>query len=122
MLDIIFDEWPVKGDVVMQSVSEITVVELKANQGSYRILDVRRPDEWVGELGHIPGATLATLETDFETYLQKLPKDQSYAMVCRSGMRSARAAELAKAQGFRSVVNVKGGMIAWNAEGFDVER
>jgi len=122
VLDIIFDEWPVKGDVVMQSVSEITVVELKANQGSYRILDVRRPDEWVGELGHIAGATLATLETDLEAFLQKLPKDQSYAMVCRSGMRSARATELAKAQGFSSVVNVKGGMIAWNAEGFDVER
>ena len=106
----------------MQSVSEITVAELKANQSAYKILDVRRPDEWAGELGHIAGATLVTLETDFEGFLQKLPKDQTYAMVCRSGMRSARAAELAKAQGFSNVVNVKGGMIAWNAEGFDVER
>ena len=101
---------------------EISVDELKAQRGSYTIIDVRRPDEWGGELGHIQGASLVTLETDFETYLDKLPKDKSYAMVCRSGMRSARAAEMALSQGFKVVVNVKGGMIAWNAAGFEVER
>ncbi len=105
-----------------KAADEISVEDLKAKESSFRIIDVRRPDEWVGELGHIKGATLVTLETDFEAYLGKLPKDQSYAIVCRSGMRSARAAEMALAQGFKSVVNVKGGMIAWNAKGFEVER
>ncbi len=103
-------------------VPEISVADLKAKQSSYKVIDVRRPDEWVGELGHIKGAALATLETDFQAYLAKLPQDQSYAIICRSGARSARATELALSQGFKSVVNVKGGMIAWNAEGFEVER
>jgi hydroxyacylglutathione hydrolase len=103
-------------------VPEISVTDLKAKQSSFKVIDVRRRDEWTGELGHIKGAALATLETDFETYLTKLPQDQSYAIICRSGARSARATELALAHGFKSVVNVKGGMIAWNAEGFEIER
>ena len=83
-------------------------------------IDVRRPDEFVGPLGHIEGARLVTLETDLEAALPHLPKDQTYIFVCRSGGRSGRATELALQSGFQSVFNMAGGMIAWNEAGYPV--
>ncbi len=99
----------------------VSVQEAKT-RGSAIFVDVRRPDEYQGELGHIEGAHLFTLETDFEMALTKLPKDQEYIFVCRSGARSARATEMAMRAGFSSVSNMEGGMLAWNEAGFPVTR
>jgi rhodanese-related sulfurtransferase len=42
--------------------------------------------------------------------------------VCRSGGRSARAAEELARRGFRHLYNLRGGMLAWNEARLPVER
>lgn len=87
------------------------------------VLDVREPEEFVGELGHIEGALLVPLDL-----LQlRLPKLHGYAdrrvvLVCRAGARSASAAAILERAGFSHVENLQGGMLAWNAAGLSVQR
>ena len=106
----------------MAEIPEMTPKELKNRASEVIIIDVRRPDEFVGELGHIAGARLMTLETEIETALPKLSRDSTYVFVCRSGARSGRVTELAQSLGFKNVFNMVGGMIAWNALEYPVER
>lgn len=81
------------------------------------VIDVRRPEEWTGELGHIKEANLVTLETDFQKFVSSRPPtehDETFVFVCRSGARSSRAAAYAMSLGFKSCYNMAGGMIRWN--------
>lgn len=89
--------------------------------GKVRLVDVREPAEYTGELGHAPGSELvplATLESASETW----DREQEIVMICRSGARSGRAAAQLTAMGFRHVMNMTGGMIRWNEEKLAVER
>jgi len=86
------------------------------------IIDVRRPDEFNAELGHIKGAELITLGPDLEKFLRGADKQKSYLFVCRSGMRSAQATAVALSLGLRGSANLKGGMMLWSASGLAVER
>ena len=101
---------------------EVSASEVNKLGNAVRIVDVRQPDEYVGELGHIDGAELHTLGPDLEAQLEKFPKDKEIIFVCRSGARSGRAAQAAQSLGFAKAYNMVGGMLAWNAEGFEVKR
>jgi len=78
------------------------------------LIDVREPFEFTGELGHIPGATLVPLGT-LERHLGRWDKDAAVIVICRSGSRSTWAAQTLTRAGFRHVMNMAGGMIAYNA-------
>jgi len=84
-----------------------------------RIVDVREPVEFTGELGHIEEAELVPLATVLEA-AQAWDKSAPVVLVCRSGARSARAGEALVAMGFEDVTNMVGGMIAWNQEGLPI--
>jgi glyoxylase-like metal-dependent hydrolase (beta-lactamase superfamily II)/rhodanese-related sulfurtransferase len=85
------------------------------------LVDVREPQEFTGELGHVPGAQLVPLATLLDVAATWDP-DREIVLVCRSGGRSARAAtELAK-KGFRHLYNLRGGMLAWNTAQLPIER
>lgn len=86
------------------------------------LIDVRRPDEYVGELGHIAGAKLVTLGPELEQFLMQADKSADTLFICRSGARSANATMFAKQLGFTSVYNLEGGMISWNERGLSVTR
>ncbi len=94
---------------------EITIQELKSKlpKGGFKLIDVRRPDEYTGELGHIEGSRLVTLETDFENTLPTLNKNETFVFICRSGKRSTNATLYAMQAGFKNVYNLEGGMLAW---------
>lgn len=79
-----------------------------------RLIDVRRPDEFNGELGHIQGAILKTLGPELTNFLATANKDEPTLFICRSGVRSAQAAGIAMDLGFKEVYNLEGGMIHWN--------
>jgi len=87
--------------------------------GTARLVDVREPHEYEGELGHVQGAELVPLET-LEAASKSWDRDAPLVMICRSGGRSGRAAEHLAAQGFGAVMNMIGGMLAWNASGLPV--
>ena len=80
------------------------------------ILDVRTAAEYAD--GHIMGAILIDQgQSDFvEKVQQTLPKDKTIAIYCRSGRRSADAAGKLAEIGYKCV-NLKGGIIAWQAAG-----
>jgi hydroxyacylglutathione hydrolase len=101
-------------------VEDIDPQELWKQKDQVVIVDVRRPDEYTGELGHIPGAQLMVLDS-IPQRLSELPKDQTVVFVCRSGGRSGRATAYARDNGFTSVYNMKGGMLLWNQQGLKVE-
>jgi glyoxylase-like metal-dependent hydrolase (beta-lactamase superfamily II)/rhodanese-related sulfurtransferase len=85
------------------------------------LVDVREPQEFTGDLGHVPGAHLVPLATLLDA-ATTWDRDSEIVLVCRSGGRSARAAaELAK-QGFRHLYNLRGGMLAWTSARLPVER
>ena len=92
-----------------------------ASRSPRRVIDVREPGEFAGELGHIEGAELVPLGTLPEA-ARDWPRDAELVVVCRSGARSSRAAQVLKELGFERVVNMSGGMIAWNDAGLPVGR
>lgn len=80
-----------------------------------KLVDVRRPDEFNGELSHIPGAILKTLGPELMEFLATANKDEPTVFICRSGVRSAQATGIALDLGFKDVFNLEGGMLYWNS-------
>lgn len=91
------------------------------NPGIFRMIDVRQPEEFTGELGHIQGAELVPLSTVQQAAVH-WNREQPLLMVCRSGGRSATASSWLKAMGFTQVYNLVGGMLVWNANGLPIIR
>ncbi|MFD1706718.1 rhodanese-like domain-containing protein [Siminovitchia sediminis] len=84
--------------------------EQKLSQGKkLNIIDVREADE--AAAGKIPGAIHIPLGL-IEFRLNELDPSKEFIMVCRSGGRSGRAAQLLASKGFK-VVNMVGGMLEW---------
>lgn len=85
------------------------------------LIDVREPQEFVGELGHIAGSSLIPVG-EFTQRIAEVPKDQTVVFICRSGNRSAHAAAFAHEQGYTQIYNMKGGMLLWNQLMLPIER
>ena len=81
------------------------------------LLDVREPDEHLA--GHVRGSLHIPLG-ELPARLETVPADRDIIVACRSGRRSAQAADLLRNQQFR-VANLKGGLQAWHAAALDVE-
>lgn len=82
------------------------------------VLDVREIDEW--ESGHIDGAIHIPLG-DLPSRVGELDSAARTLVVCHVGGRSARATAWLQAQG-HDVVNLDGGMEAWEQAGRAVVR
>jgi glyoxylase-like metal-dependent hydrolase (beta-lactamase superfamily II)/rhodanese-related sulfurtransferase len=102
-------------------VPEVTAQWTHEHMGAFRAVDVRRPDEWVGELGHAEGAELVTLDHLAEA-AAGWDRDAHYVVICRSGGRSGRGALAMESMGFHNVASMAGGMLDWNAKGLPVTR
>lgn len=78
------------------------------------ILDVRNPDEWDGELGHIEGARLIPLP-ELERRMDEMGawKEKPVVVVSRTGQPGQRAAEMLARAGYRQPINLEGGMVGW---------
>lgn len=86
-----------------------------------RMVDVREPHEFTGILGHIEGAELIPLGTVLQQ-AQDWPRDADLLLICRSGGRSAKAATQLAGLGFTRLMNLRGGMLAWNTARLPVVR
>lgn len=103
--------------MVMNGVNEVSSIELGSVYRGKKLIDVRRPDEFTGELGHIPGSVLVTLGPELLQYLEKTSaeeKEEEVIFVCRSGARSREACLISQRLGFKKAINLQGGMIGWN--------
>ena len=94
-------------------VREISVEDLKAlrDDGTpVTVLDVREP--WELEVVGLD-QVLPIPMAQVPDHVHELPRDQPLAVLCRSGVRSARVVEWLGLQGFDNAVNVEGGILAW---------
>lgn len=91
----------------------------RASEAEYVLLDVRQPDEYAE--GHVQGSRLIPLG-ELEARVSQLPDDKPIYVICRSGNRSRTASQILNKAGKKDVRNVQGGMLAWVAAGYPVER
>lgn len=78
---------------------------------SLQIVDVRTPEEYLE--AHIPFAKNYNWNDPlFKDIVQELDKTRPLYIYCRSGKRSAAAAEVLIEQGFE-VIELQGGMLNW---------
>ena len=97
-------------DIEVKEAAEMVAKE--KNNADFIILDVRTPGEY--EDGHLPNARLIDIKSDrFSEKIDKLDRNKTYLVYCRSGKRSKMAQEKMKAMGFKNVLNMLGGFIGW---------
>ena len=102
----------------LQQVDAKTFSEKIHEQNNPVILDVRTPQEFEG--GYIAGAiNIDYNSNEFSQKVNKLDKDESVFVYCLSGGRSSSAANEMRRNGFKNVVELKGGILKWNAAGLD---
>jgi len=100
----------------------LTVPELKQrleNGADILVLDVRTAADFVGEQGHIAGATNLPLE-ELPERIDEISdyQEKPVVTVCRTDRRSDKAAELLAQRGFADVHVVTNGMTGWNEKGY----
>ena len=97
---------------------DVAQAQTMKSQGAL-LLDVREANEYAS--GHAPGSVLIPVG-QLEKRLQEIRQfqDKPVAVICRSGRRSAAAAEILQKAGFTDVKNVEGGMLAWEKTGLPV--
>jgi len=96
---------------------EVTVQEMKKALDNpslgIKVIDVREPDEY--EISHIDGVPQIPL-SQIESRFTELDPNTQYYIHCKSGVRSMKALQFLRGQGFKYLKNVKGGILAWSEE------
>ncbi len=96
---------------------EVTVQDMKKaldNPGlGVKVIDVREPDEY--EIAKVAGVPLLPL-SELNRRFTELDPNQQYYFHCKSGVRSLKALNFLREQGFKYVKSVKGGITAWSEE------
>lgn len=84
------------------------------------VLDVRTPAEFAPE--HIEGAINICLECPgtFAKEIENLDRTREYLVYCRTGRRSAIAANELAAAGFTTLYNMTGGIVDWKNAGYPI--
>lgn len=90
----------------VSSVNEISQIDFADQE--VVLLDVRTAEEF--EKGHILDAiNLDYNSPEFELEIDKLDKNKTYYIYCKSGVRSAKACDVLREKGFEKIVNLKDG-------------
>jgi adenylyltransferase/sulfurtransferase len=106
-------EAPAPAAAGSSALAEVTAEELKRRLDRGEdlfILDVRNPPEF--QICRIPGSTLLPLP-ELAQRFRELDPGREMVVHCKSGMRSAKAIDFLRQQGFTKLKNLKGGILAW---------
>lgn len=97
----------------VQNINQTDFKKLQADKNTV-IIDVRTPEEI--QQGYVKGTSkfIDINDPQFEQKINALDKSKNYIMVCRSGARSGRAAQLMAGKGFKKVYNLSGGVLNWS--------
>jgi len=83
------------------------------NQQNAVIIDVRNQAE--KSEGDIPGClNIDIFSAEFANEIEKLDREKTYLVFCRSGVRSGSACGFMDSKHFKSLYNLNGGIMAWN--------
>jgi rhodanese-related sulfurtransferase len=89
-------------------------VERRAGGAEVTLLDVR--EDWETTLAPVPADHLHIPMGQIADRLGELDPAQETVVICRSGGRSLEVARFLSAQGFVSVYNLVGGILAWSRD------
>lgn len=96
---------------------EVTVQDMKKALDdpklNIKVVDVRDPDEW--QICHVNGVQLIPLGSLPQRFTE-LDPNQAIYLHCKGGVRSMKALNFLREQGFKYVKSVKGGITAWADE------
>ena len=99
----------------------LNLIQENQNNPDFVILDVRTAEEVAD--GHIEEAINIDFYSEtFRDELDRLDKDKTYLIYCRSGSRSGNALNIMEELNFREVYNMSGGIIEWKAEGLPLTK
>lgn len=100
----------------------VTLKEKLEKNDQVVLIDCREQDEW--DAGHIDGAEFMPLSQFPDEVEKKLmdKKDAEIIMQCRSGKRSYKACQYLQSVGFTNLTNLEGGILDWEAQGYDIKR
>ena len=103
-------------------IKEIEANELKARLDAgedIELLDIRSDAELaqgiIPNAQHVPMHLIPLRINDFS-------KDKDIILYCRSGARSYHACSYLEQQGIHNVINLRGGIISWARNGFEIGR
>lgn len=97
-------------------ISPKEVYDAVSESKNLQLIDVRTQDEY-GE-DHLETAqNICVTDDDFKEKVAKLDKAEPVYLYCRSGKRSARAAQIMKEMGFKEIYDMEGGFLNWDSQG-----
>ena len=102
---------PSAEEIKMTDISPKQVKERIDRGDNFILIDVREPHEY--QICSIPTAKLIPLG-ELPKHLSELDPNADYVMHCKGGGRSAKACELLRASGFKTVRNMTGGIGSWS--------
>ena len=86
------------------------------NDPDFAIIDVRTSEEFAE--GHIENAININFRSEnFRGEIDRLDRDKTYLLHCRSGSRSSSALNVMKELNFIKIYHMTGGIIEWTEEG-----
>lgn len=81
-----------------------------------QLIDVRTTEEFAE--GHVANSkNICVTEDDFKEKASKLNKNEPVYVYCKSGKRSAKAAQILKEMGFTEIYDMDGGILNWEKQG-----
>ena len=98
--------WPTERASAAMVAAELAVAEPPL------VLDVRNPGEW--KAGHIPESVNIPLNR-IQERIAEVPRERRIAVHCAGGYRSSIAASILHQYGITNLIEIAGGLTAWEA-------
>ena len=100
--------------MTIRELSPKEFLERRAAGAPMTLLDVR--EDWETQLAPVPSSLVHIPMGQIPDRLGELDSRQETVVICRSGGRSLQVARYLAAQGFVSVFNLAGGILAWSRD------
>src|SRR5205807_1178303 len=102
-----------RSETKIAALSPIELRDRLRKNENIALIDVREPFEF--EIARLPNAQLLPLG-EIATKFDEIPREGTAVVICKSGVRSARAIKFLRDQGFANLLNLEGGMDAWREQ------
>lgn len=99
--------------ITPKALSELIAADGKIDDQRPLILDVREP--WEHAICRIAGSELLPMR-QIPSAVGELDHERPVVVICHHGIRSQQVARFLDQQGFRRVINLRGGIAAWASD------